>query len=174
MIVPALCLVSCAFVYQLVALPLYTFGGIGPDFVLAATCALAIHGRPGVALSAALICGVLFDFVSLDPWSSHALGYLLASWMLVRARSRRWAVGALSLVTLILAASAGATAVRYSIVFIDRGGDVLPGWMGGVLEASCCGAAGCVVTGLAGPFREALLGPRRRSEFHQVRADSAD
>lgn len=163
---PALCLVTCAFLYQLVALPLYTFGGIAPDFVLAATCALAACGRPGVALVLAPACGVIFDAVSLDPWSSHALGYLLASWILVRARARRWMSDPLSLALLIFVAGAGATAVRYAIAFIDQGGDVLPGWTRGVLEAGYSGAAACVVTGLAGPFRDAL-GPRRRSEFHQ-------
>ncbi len=168
MILPVTALVCFAFLYQLVALPLYTFDGIGPDFVLAAACALSVHGRPGVALVTALGCGVIVDFLSLDPWSAHALGYLAASWMLVRARGRRWIKDVPSLTVLIIVASMAATAVRYSILFIDEGGTVLPTWTGGALEALYSGAISCVVTGAVGPFRRALAGPRRRSEFHQT------
>ncbi len=168
MILPVAALVSFAFLYQMVALPLYTFDGIGPDFVLAAACALSVHGRPGVALVTALGCGVIVDFVSLDPWSAHALGYLAASWMLVRARGRRRTGDVFSLTVLIIVASMAATAVRYSILFIDEGGTVLPTWTDGALEALYSGAISCVLTGAVGPFHRALVGPRRRSEFHQV------
>lgn len=168
MILTVIVLVLVAFLYQMVALPLYIFEGIGPDFVLAVVCALSVHGRPGVALVTAVTCGVIFDFMSLDPWSSHALGYLAANWVLARARGRRWLADAVSLSVLIIVASLLATAVRYSILFIDQGRAVLPTWSGGVLEALYCGAIGCVTTGLVAPFRDALAGSRRRSEFHQV------
>ncbi len=121
-----------------------------------------------MALVTALSCGVIVDFVSLDPWSAHALGYLAASWILVRARGRRWVGDVLSLTMLLIVASMAATAVRYSILFIDAGRTVLPTWTGGTLEALYSGAISCVLTGLVGPFRSALVGPRRRSEFRQV------
>lgn len=162
------CVLGFAFVYQLVALPLYTFDGVGPDFVLGAVCALSVYGRPGAALLAAALGGIIVDFVSLDPWSAHALAYLAAGWMLVRARARGWLADVPSCGVLIFAASVAAIGVRSSIVFIHDGRAVLPAWSALLLAALYSGGVGCLVVGLSSPFREQLLGPRRRSEFHRV------
>ncbi len=165
-ILAAVCTVCCAFLYQLVALPLYTFDGIGPDFVLAAVCALSVYGRPTVALLVAFSCGVIFGFLSLDPWTARALGYLAAAWILVRGRRR--ARGVVSGVVLVSAASLVAAVVRHSILFLHYGEGGLSPWSIGFVGALYSSVISCLIVAVLSPFKEVLAGPRRRSEFHQT------
>ena len=161
------CTVGVAFLYQLVALPLYIFNGVGPDFVLAAVCAVAVFSRSAVALPTAFLCGVIVDFVSLDPWSAHSLGYLAAALILVRGPGSGRRRDVLSLLALVVSASVAATFVRHSILFIHYGGEDLPGSSRTVLEALYSSAITCLAVALLSPFRTALAGPRRHSEFNQ-------
>ena len=155
-----LLVLSVAFVYQLCCLPLYTFDGVGPDFVLAALIALGLYGRSPTALWAAVLSGGVNDALSMHPWGTHALGYVVVLWFVVRMRTKidgadRYA----TLLVVILAASLN-EAISCSVLFIEGGRAALVGWEWTLMTVGYKSALAFVVTALIKPFRHALAGRR--------------
>lgn len=72
----AIVLLGAALAYQLLALPLYKVGSVGPDFVLVVLLYLAIHESAARGVFAAALSGLLLDAISIEPFGSYSLGYV--------------------------------------------------------------------------------------------------
>jgi rod shape-determining protein MreD len=113
LLAPALLL---AFSFQLIALPLYKIGPIGPDFLLIIVAYVAAFDRPRAALGLAALVGLAADLLSADPWGARALGYL-APWLIFHvAGAAGWVEDSIPRAVLLAFATAGAGAVRLALL----------------------------------------------------------
>ena len=112
------------------------------------------------ALWAAVLSGGVNDALSMHPWGTHALGYVVVLWFVVRMRTKidgadRYA----TLLVVILAASLN-EAISCSVLFIEGGRAALVGWEWTLMTVGYKSALAFVVTALIKPFRHALAGRR--------------
>ena len=105
-----------AFTFQIVALPLYRIGPVGPDFLLILVAYVAAFDRPRRALAFALAVGLVADAVSADPWGTRALGYLAPWGILLLARGSGWTEDAIPRAVLIALATCASGAVRIALL----------------------------------------------------------
>lgn len=147
---PAFALLVLVLLWQILALPLYRLVWIEnalpgwplsatPNFVLLTLLYFALEDRSKRALTAAVLCGFCVEFVSLDPWFSHTLGYLFAAWLLRLQLLEGWADFLLPRSALVLIGVAAAVTLRIVVVWLshevyDPGGLGTFGAVGGGLR----------------------------------------
>jgi rod shape-determining protein MreD len=159
LLVPALLL---ALSFQVVALPLYRIGPIGPDFLLILVAYVAAFDRPRRALVFASAVGLLADALSADPWGTRAIGYL-APWGIFRlAGGSGWTEDAIPRAILLALATSTCGAAR--LILLSLAGEP-PGPLDFKVMAGMAlynAFLGLAVFRLLDPFRARIVVPARR------------
>jgi rod shape-determining protein MreD len=149
-----------AVAYQLLAIPVYQFGPIGPDLVLLVIAYVAFHERFQRAMVAALCAGLAVDFVSLEPWGVFTASYASVATVVAVGRRRGWSLDPLPRVMLSAAALLAASVVRLGITWSGDLADAQLVWVAG--GAGYTVALAPAVYGLLDPVRRLFVPPDYR------------
>lgn len=157
---------GAAFLFQLVALPLYqlpleSLGLVGPDFVLLLVIYTAVFDRPRRGLQAAVVAASLSEVLSVEPWGAYALPYLTAAWVCSRFVRRGWGDDVPARFIVILLAVAAALAARGVLLRVFGSSDLSPGLDAALVMILYNGILGVFIFSLLDPIRGQLVAPPR-------------
>ena len=88
---PVFVVLAFAFIFQLVAIPLYRIGVAKPDFVFIVFVYLALVARTSDIVAPAVLYSLVLDAFSLNPIGSSVFGLLPTVWIVGRTRGSFWA-----------------------------------------------------------------------------------
>jgi rod shape-determining protein MreD len=107
--------------FQVLAAPLYAFGGSPPHLALAATAYVALHAERPQGLLTAVLTGLCLDALSLEPWGAQLLALGLVG--LVLRPDAGWTASASPPLRAVFVAAALAAAfvVRGAVFWVAEG-----------------------------------------------------
>ncbi len=155
-----LVLLSVAFVYQAVTLPVYSFAGIAPDFVLAVLCFIALFAPPARVLISAALAGLVVELFSLDAAGTHSIAYVLAALALLRIRAWRLGGDFLTRSSAVAFSALYANAITHCMLFVLAGDSLLPAWGVVLARAVYDVSMSVVVVELLRPLGASIATPR--------------
>jgi len=163
--VAALCL-FLAFLYQLLALPLYRIeiGGaasIGADFVLLVVLYLATFDAARRGLLAAVSAGVAVGCIAADPLGVQVISYASAACFACRAGAMGWGESVAPRFLALTGAAAVALLVREALLWALEVEERMPDIGLALASVLYQGVLGAIVFVLLDPLRPRLVAPPR-------------